>query len=107
MEERRENPFFFVVVVFECNFTIFTLFPLHGLNISSTAASHSLLISHSMTDEKQAIFASLCFEKYVIIVLFVEYNLTREDVSLFRRRLWRFGDARIILFVALISGYVE
>lgn len=40
----------------ECNSSLLTLIPLHGLNTSSTAASHSLLIGHLMAE--QAILAS-------------------------------------------------
>lgn len=35
----------------ECNSSLLTLIPLHGLNTSSTAASHSLLIGHLMAEQ--------------------------------------------------------
>lgn len=41
--------------------SLFTLISLHGLNTSSTAASHSLLVGHSMT--KQALPASFVLKK--------------------------------------------
>lgn len=95
----------------ECNYSLFTLIPLHGLNTSSTAASPSLL-SHLLT-KTSSLWLPLFWQKYIylIIILVVEYNI-RTHAGRFhftQRRLCRFGDAWIIWpwLVAMICGYVK
>lgn len=86
----------------ECNSSLFTLIPLHGLNTSSTAASHSLLIGPLTT--KRALSASLLFWNKQYIDRY--YSDCGVKYHMGTRRLWRCGDAWKIWpwLVAMIWG---